>query len=172
MPIADIRRSLDHVILAIDEASAWFSTDRIFRRCGYALKRVFVYFFGGLLFCLILCLWRILLLSFPFAWRGAATASKAIAIATVTVLILQLATAAGRSSLSNLEKKRYKNGNFCSMLVLRSYELPIADICRVIPCCFQIVADQFAGPVAQARKLLCSFAFRYYFFRRATTGCR
>ena len=31
VPIADIRHWLDHVILAIDEASAWFSTDRIFR---------------------------------------------------------------------------------------------------------------------------------------------
>lgn len=36
-----------------------------FVRCGYALERVFVCLFGGLLFCLILCLWRILLLSFP-----------------------------------------------------------------------------------------------------------
>jgi hypothetical protein len=50
--------------------------------------------------------------------------------------------------------------------------VPIADICRVIPCRFQIVADQFAGPVAQAKKPLCSFAFRYYFSRRATIECR
>ena len=50
---------------------------------------------------------------------------------------------------------------------------PIADILQVIvPCCFQIVAGQFAGLAAQARQPLRSFVSRYYFVRRATIGCQ
>jgi len=46
---------------------------------------------GGLLFCLVFRLWRVLLLPFPFAiaLTGATTASNAIAIAVMKFLIFK-----------------------------------------------------------------------------------